>query len=224
MNKPMLVVIPAKNEAKSIQMVIQDIKLHFAGKIVVVDDASSDDTAQLAADSGALVIQLPFSLGAWGAIQTGLRYAVKNGYHTVITMDGDGQHQARFIPNLLGGLDGACVVIGAYPQRGSYLRRLAWAMFRYISNIKLQDLTSGFRAYNRTATTLLASRAATLLEYQDMGVLMLLEQAKLKVVEVPIDMQPRLDGHSRIFSSWLAVSYYMLQTLLLCFGRRNFKK
>lgn len=220
----MLVIIPAKNEAKSIQIVIRDIKLHFSGEIVVIDDASDDNTAQLARDLGATVIQLPFSLGAWGAIQTGLRYAVKNAYHIVITMDGDGQHQARFIPNLLSGLDDACVVIGAYPQRGSYLRRLAWAMFRYISNIKLQDLTSGFRVYNRTAITLLASRAATLLEYQDMGVLMLLEQAQLKIIEIPIDMQSRLDGHSRIFSSWLAVSYYMLQTLLLCFGRRNFRK
>jgi hypothetical protein len=115
------------------------------------------------------------------------------------------------------------VVIGAFPQRGSHLRQLAWVFFRKISSIHLEDLTSGLRVYNRSAITLLASRAATLLEYQDMGVLMLLNQADLHIKEVPINMRPRTDGHSRIFSSWWAVGYYMMQTLVLCVGRRKFR-
>jgi hypothetical protein len=221
---PMIVIIPAKNEAKSVTQVIQDIQHYFDGTILVVDDASTDNTAQLAADAGATVLPLAFSLGAWGAIQTGLRYAVKHGYNTAITMDADGQHEAESIPTLLKQLGDACdVVIGAYPERGSYLRQFAWVFFRKISSINLEDLTSGLRVYNRPAITLLASRAATLLEYQDMGVLMLLNQAELQIKEVSINMRPRTDGHSRIFSSWWAVSRYMMQTLILCIGRRKLR-
>ncbi|WP_353570576.1 glycosyltransferase family 2 protein [Candidatus Albibeggiatoa sp. nov. BB20] len=221
---PMIVIIPAKNEAKSVTQVIQDIQHYFDGTILVVDDASTDNTAQLAADAGAAVLPLCFSLGAWGAIQTGLRYAVKHGYNTAITMDADGQHEAESIPKLLNQLGNACdVVIGAYPERGSPLRQFAWVFFRKISSINLEDLTSGLRVYNRPAIALLASRAATLLEYQDMGVLMLLNQAGLQIKEVSINMRPRTDGHSRIFSSWWAVGHYMMQTLVLCIGRRKLR-
>ena len=111
------------------------------------------------------------------------------------------------------------VIVGAYPQRGSFLRRMAWTIFRKLSGITLEDLTSGLRAYNRTAITLLASTSATLLDYQDMGVLILLHKAGLCVQETPILMHPRIDGHSRIFSSWWAVSRYMLHTGILCLAR-----
>jgi len=221
---PMIVIIPAKNEAKSVTKVVHDIQQYFDGTILVVDDASNDNTAQLAKQAGAKVLSLTFSLGAWGAIQTGLRYAIKHGYNTAITMDADGQHKAESIPKLLEQLGQSCdVVIGAYPERGSHLRHFAWALFRKISNINLEDLTSGLRVYNRPAITLLGSRAATLLEYQDMGVLMLLNQAGLQIKEVSINMSPRTDGHSRIFSSWWAVSRYMMQTFVLCIGRRKIR-
>lgn len=221
---PMIVIIPAKNESKSVSQVINDVKRHFNGTILLIDDASTDNTAQLAKEAGAKVLPLTVSLGAWGAIQTGLRYAVKHGYNTAITMDADGQHEAASIPKLLKQLGNDCdVVIGAYPERGSFLRQIAWGLFRSISSINLEDLTSGLRAYNRPAITLLASRAATLLEYQDMGVLMLLNQADLHIREVPINMSPRTDGHSRIFSSWWAVSHYMMQTFVLCLGRRKIR-
>lgn len=220
----MIVIIPAKNESKSVVQVIQDIQRYFDGTILVIDDASTDNTAQLAMEAGATVLPLAFSLGAWGATQTGLRYAVKHGYNTAITMDADGQHEAESIPKLLYELGNHCdVVIGAYPERGSPLRQFAWAFFRKISSVHLEDLTSGLRVYSRPAITLLASRAATLLEYQDMGVLMLLNQAGLQIKEVSINMRPRTDGHSRIFSSWWAVSRYMMQTVVLCVGRRKLR-
>ncbi|WP_022947216.1 glycosyltransferase family protein [Methylohalobius crimeensis] len=62
------------------------------------------------------------------------------------------------------------MVIGAYPQRGSRARRLAWRFFRALSGFEFADLTSGFRVYRRPALWLLASPRASLLEYQDMGV------------------------------------------------------
>ena len=212
-----LIVIPAKNEANTITTVLEDIRQHFSGDILVIDDASSDATAALAAEAGAVVLNLRISLGAWGAMQTGLRYAQQQGYQAVITMDADGQHDAAAIPELIAPLQqGICdVVVGAYPQRGSQARQFAWRLFRWITGLQLDDLTSGLRAYNVKAIHLLASGIATLLDYQDVGVLMLLQRAGLRTREVAITMYPRQDGHSRIFSSWWVVGRYMLQTTIL---------
>ncbi|ALG67950.1 glycosyltransferase family 2 protein [Beggiatoa leptomitoformis] len=221
LHKKVVILIPAKNEAQSVGTVIQGIQRCFFGQIVVIDDASQDDTATIARQAGAYVIPLAYSLGAWGATQTGLRYAWQQGYDIAITMDADGQHEPESIPTLLATLAPAyCdVVIGAHPQRGSLARRLAWSLFRWLSGVTLEDLTSGLRGYNKKAIAILASNEATLLDYQDMGVLMLLSQNNLLIEEVPILMYPRSSGHSRIFSSWWAVTHYMVYTLTLCLAR-----
>ena len=224
--EPIIILIPAKNEVGTIAKVINKVKAGLAATIVVIDDASTDETASVARAAGAIVLPLPYSLGAWGAIQTGLRYALKHDFNTAITMDADGQHEAESLPALLAPLTrGQCdVVIGAYPQRGSFSRRTAWAFFRQLSGITLEDLTSGLRAYNRSAIQLLAAKSATLLDYQDMGVLILLHKAGLHVVEIPILMYPRMNGHSRIFNTWWAVSRYMLHTVVLCIARFEHNK
>jgi len=219
-----IIIIPAKNEEKTVGQVVAEIKTLLAVTVVVIDDASTDNTAQVARSAGAIILPLPYSLGAWGAIQTGLRYAEKHGYDIAITMDADGQHEAISIPSLIKPFENQqCdVVIGAYPARGSGLRQIAWRLFRYLSGIQLEDFTSGLRAYNRPALTLLASKAATLLDYQDMGVLMLLHKAGLQIQETPIFMHPRINGHSRIFSSWWAVTRYMMHTGILCLAKFKF--
>ncbi len=220
-DKELIVLIPAKNEEASVGEVIRKAGQWFPGKVLLVDDHSSDRTVEVAMEAGATVLKLPLSLGAWGAIQTGLRYALRHGFQAAITMDADGQHEAESVSALHQALrsSGADVVIGAYPQRGSSARRLAWSVFRRVSGLTLEDLTSGLRAYNRHAIRLLASRRASLLDYQDMGVLLLLRSEGLEIVEIPITMKPRNNGHSRIFSSWWAVSCYMLHTLTLCLAR-----
>jgi len=217
----MLVLIPAKNEEATVGKVVASIKTRFNATVLVIDDESTDNTAQVARAAGAQVLSLTLSLGAWGAIQTGLRYAVKHGFNIVVTMDADGQHEADSIPALIQPiLEGECaVVIGAYPQRGSWARRLAWAFFRQLSELDIRDLTSGLRVYNRNATKLLASKVATLLDYQDVGVLILLQKAGFRIQEIPIAMYPRINGHSRIFSSWWAVGKYMLYTSILCLAQ-----
>ncbi len=217
-----IAIIPAKNEAATIAHVVEEVLQQLPGmSVVVIDDASTDNTGDLARGAGAVVIPLAVSLGAWGAAQTGLRYAQRRGYLCAITLDADGQHRADSLPVLADALRArtADVIIGAYPARGSFARRLAWSLFRKVSGLSLVDLTSGLRAYNRTAIQVLASRQATLLDYQDMGVLLLLAEKHLITQEVAIDMQPRLSGHSRIFRSWWTVAGYMLQTLILCIAR-----
>jgi glycosyltransferase involved in cell wall biosynthesis len=195
-----LVVIPAHNEEKDVAQVIASIREHSDFPVLVVDDASTDGTAVAARNAGARVIPLTVQLGAWGAIQTGLRYAEKRGYRYAITMDADGQHEAKSLPDMIRPIvDGeADVTIGSCTHRGSWLRKLAWAMMRAISGLTPEDLTSGFRVYDRRAIETLASWHGTLLEYQDVGVLFLLQSQGLEIRDVEVTMLPRRSGYSKV--------------------------
>jgi len=218
-----IVVIPAHNEVDDIASVIRDIRDQSDFPVVVVDDASSDGTAAAARAAGAAVVPLSLQLGAWLATQTGLRYALKHGYDHAITMDADGQHLARSLPALIQPIiDGeADVTIGACTQRGSVLRKIAWTLMKKASGLRLEDLTSGFRVYDRHAIRRLATWQATLLQYQDVGVLAMLSASGLRIRDVEVTMLPRKHGISRIFYSWSSVLYYMLYTLLLGFTKRG---
>ncbi|MGQ9659151.1 MAG: glycosyltransferase family 2 protein [Thermochromatium sp.] len=216
-----LVLIPAHNEAATVGAIVREVRRRWGYRVVVIDDCSTDDTAAIAQAAGATLLPLSLQLGAWGALQTGLRYAERTGYHLVVTLDADGQHEPAQIGTLLAPVlaGQADVVIGAFPARASPARRLAWRYFRWLTGLNLEDITSGFRAYDARAIRLLASCAATLLDYQDVGVLLILHRHGLRVIEQPVPMQPRRQGASRVFKSWWAVGNYMLQTSLLCLAR-----
>ena len=219
-----IALIPAHNEEATVGVVVSQVRALWRCPVVVIDDCSTDATARVAGAAGAIVLPLTIQLGAWGAIQTGLRYALRQGYQTAITLDADGQHEPKEIGALLQPLATAAadVVIGAFPDRASRARRFAWAYFRWLTGLELEDITSGFRAYNHAAITVLASRAASLLDYQDVGVLLILRRQGLRIIEAPVAMQPRAAGASRVFRSWWVVGKYMLQTSLLCLARVGF--
>lgn len=213
-----LIVIPAFNEAQNLRDLLPKLTSEVCHDVVVVNDASTDETAQVVRDHNLVCLTLPLQLGAWGATQTGIRYAVKNHYDQVITMDADGQH----LPDEVAALTeqyqtgGANVIIGTFPSRLSHLKKLAWKFFKLLTHIKIEDLTSGFRLYDKSAIKVLSSRQASMLDYQDVGVLLILLGAGLKINEVPVKMLGRNDGKSRVFSSWLVVLKYMIQTTTLC--------
>ena len=212
------VLIPAWNEETTIADVVGSIRSLNSCDVIVIDDASTDRTVTRAAVAGATVLGLPINLGAWGATQTGIRFALKQGYRRVITMDADGQHLPSAIPKLLAPITAgeADVTIGSCTQRGSKARKWAWRFFRWLTGLDIEDLTSGFRAYDLPAMKLLASKNATLLEYQDIGVLLLLIQSGLRIQEIKVPMSFRISGSSKIFSSWFKVAEYLILTLVLC--------
>ncbi|VEN74264.1 Glycosyl transferase family 2 [Candidatus Desulfarcum epimagneticum] len=214
---PALLIIPARDEESSIERVIQNVREAAHCPILVIDDASSDQTARKARKAGARVLSLAIHSGPWAAAQTGLRYAQKNGLHPVVTMDGDGQHMARHIPRLVDALrqKNAEVAIGAFPERGSVGRKTAWVFFRAVTGLSLRDMTSGFRAYSQKAIALLSSGEASLLDYQDIGVILALKKNRLKICEVSAPMAPRASGRSKIFHSWPAVLKYVVYSVLL---------
>jgi glycosyltransferase involved in cell wall biosynthesis len=216
-----LIVIPARDEAATLGDLLPRLRDLPGCRTVVASDDSTDATASLARAHGVWVLDVPLQLGAWGVTQAGLRYAQRNGYESVVTLDGDGQHDPASVPRLLAEFlrTRPDVLIGTYPQRLSRGRRLAWAWFRTITGLGIEDLTSGFRVYGPRAIRILASREPTLLDYQDVGVLLLLRKYGLTLREIPVTMFPRCNGRSKVFSSWMLVAYYMLQTTVICLAR-----
>lgn len=145
------IIVPAKNEAGTIARVVSEARRIFANaEIIVVDDGSSDQTAQLATDAGAQVICHPVSLGNGAAVKTGVRAAKGD---VLILMDGDGQHSATEIGPLLDMLEqGYGMSVGAR-DAGSHAnagRLFANGLYNglasLISGHRILDLTSGFRA------------------------------------------------------------------------------
>jgi glycosyltransferase involved in cell wall biosynthesis len=218
-----LVVIPARNEAADVADVVRRARL-LGYDVVVVDDGSTDDTARVAQESGAVVLRLPFRAGAWIAMQTGVRLGLRRGYRFTVTLDADGQHDPAAIEKLALAYERAepaCnVVVGSCVSRASHSRRIAWRFLRRVGSLRVRDLTSGYRLYDSTAMTVAASGEATLLEYQDVGVLLLLIESGCRITEVDIPMELRRSGKSRIFESWLKVIYYLLYSTMLCTSKR----
>ncbi len=222
--KGLLIVIPARDEAGTIAEVVGALRAAGWRDVLVVDDHSQDRTGALAEAAGARVLRPVLPMGAWGAMQAGLRYALAGGFSAVVTMDADGQHVVGEIPLLLAERARADLVIGAHPERASLARRIAWRWFRRIAGFELRDLTSGFRYYGLPTMRLLASSEATLLDYQDLGTLLMLRRAGLRIVEVPVAMELRSVGRSRIFHSWPSVGRYMAVTTLMCLVRRPLRR
>lgn len=199
-----LVVIPALNESATVGAVVREVRAAAPdADVLVVDDASTDRTADVAAAAGARVARLPLHLGVGGAMRVGYRHARDADYDVVVQVDADGQHDARYLPRLVAALDEADLVIGArFAGEGDY--RVAgprrWAMavlsavLSRIAGTRLSDTTSGFRAANRGVIHLFAGWYPV--EYLGDTVETLVHAARRghRIAQVPVDMRPRRAG------------------------------
>jgi glycosyltransferase involved in cell wall biosynthesis len=223
-----LAIVPAYNEAGAIAGTIADIHRHAPDfDVVVVDDGSTDATAQVAADTGATVVRLPFNLGIGGAMQAGYQYALEHDYDVAVQVDGDGQHDARHINDLLAELrshSGVNMVTGSRflaadgeGYRSSVYRRLGIRVFaRVLSMItgrEVTDPTSGFRMTDRRGIVLFAHDYPH--DYPEVEAVLMVHAHRLVATELPVQMRPRTAGRSSINSTQSA--YYMLKVLLAVF-------
>jgi hypothetical protein len=220
----LLVIVPAYNEEKTIGLVIDDLRsLDLPIDILVVNDGSADATSARARAAGeVLVVDLPKNLGIGGAVQTGFKYAARNGYPLAIQFDGDGQHLAAEIPKLLQALkeEGVCMVIGSRfleaqaGYRSTFVRRLGIRLFQVVNSLligqRITDNTSGFRAYDRRAIEFLARYYPV--DYPEPEAVILLGKNGFRIAEVFTLMRERQGGGSSIVG--ITGVYYMIKVLL----------
>ncbi len=201
------VVIPCYNEERAVSAVVADVKA-FDGTLVtvVIDDGSTDDTANVAREASR-VVQLPVNLGIGGAVQTGVLYAARNDFDACIQVDGDGQHVASEIASLLRvhAQTGANLVIGSRflaeggfrstSMRRAGIRTIAAAL-RILFGVRVTDPTSGFRFMDRKAIALFSMHYPQ--DYPEPVSIAVAVEHGLRVVDAPVDMRERVHGTSSL--------------------------
>lgn len=221
-----LAIVPAFNEAHSIADVVLAIKTATPDfDVLVVDDGSADATASLAVRAGATVLQHPINLGIGGAVQSGYRFAIDNGYEMAVQIDGDGQHPPTELPKLVDRLLAEPAVDLVYGSRflgeGDYdqsLPRRAGilvfsALLSVITRKRVTDPTSGFRLANARAIALFARDYPH--DYPEVEAILMMHRHQLTTAEVPVTMHLREGGNSSI--TWMHSGYYMIKVLLAVF-------
>ncbi|MCI9124649.1 MAG: glycosyltransferase family 2 protein [Eubacterium sp.] len=214
-----LIIIPAYNEAGSIQKVVEGLSRVCPGyNYLVVNDGSRDETAAVCRKNGYHLLDLPVNVGLAGVMQAGFRYAYDNGYDCALQFDGDGQHQPQYIEGMCRRMEecGADIVIGsrfAQKKKPNSLRmagsRLIQDMIRITTGKTIKDPTSGMRLFNRA----MMERFAYTMNYgPEPDTISYLLRCGSRVEEVQVEMRERETGESYL-NAGRAVRY-MLQMCL----------
>ena len=224
-----LVFIPAWNEEASVAAVIADVRKAMPeADILVVDDGSTDATAERAREAGALVASLPFNQGLGAALQTGYLYALRNGYDACAHLDADGQHPAEEVARLLAEVDrrprrpgdrlplprpGA--VADSDDYRPTFSRRIGISVFRFFLTLatrqRFTDTTSGMRAANRRVMSLFSQHYSP--DFAEIESLQLAVRQGLRVEELPVRMLERAGGSS--FLTPLRSAFFIFKGLVV---------
>lgn len=199
-----LVIMPAWNEEEAVGATVTEVLAASADyDVLVVNDGSTDATAEVAAAAGATVLNLPFNLGVGGAMRAGFKYAHRMGYLQVIQVDADGQHDPRNIAEVLSGLQHADISIGArFANRGDYTVRgpRKWAMvvlaktISQVANTQLTDVTSGFRAGNVRAISQYLDHYPAEYLGDTIDSLVVALRSGCTVTQIPVEMRSRQGG------------------------------
>lgn len=221
MRSDSLIIIPAYNEQENIVATVEAV-VGAGYDYVIINDGSTDATLRVCKERGFNVVDLGCNLGIGGAVQAGHKYARSHGYEIDIQFDGDGQHDARFIPALIGAIErGADLVVGSrFVERGSsvfestMLRRIGirWLSFliNAVTGEEVKDPTSGFRACGSRAIKLYCDRYPS--DYPEPESLVMASRAGCSIEEIPVSMNERAAGASSI--SPLRSVYYMIKVTL----------
>ena len=212
----LLAVIPAFNESASLRRVIADLSRVIPRRdIVIVNDGSTDGTADLLPELGVRWLTLSQRLGVGGAVRAGIRYAQRAGYQFVVRIDGDAQHRACDIPRVFRAVvsNRADVALGSrYLRRGRRARgwrRVSQAMLAFCLSIvtrrRVTDPTSGFWLFGPRALRLLSGNHPA--GYAEPELVLFLHRNGLRLTEVPIRIRPRLAGRTSLTTPRAALAF-----------------
>lgn len=218
--KKCLAIVPAYNEEKSIEKVVKDV-LKQGCDVLVINDCSKDNTSEIAKKAGAIVIDLVNNLGIGGGVQTGYKYAKENEYQFAFQIDGDGQHDPKYIKEMLETMDRekANIVIGSrfikdlgYKQ--TFMRKLGGNfisnLIKAFSGVKICDPASGYRLVDRKIIELFALEYPYDYPEPETNLSMALKGFKIK--EIPMKMHQREFGNS--FVTPITAIWYMVKVTL----------
>ena len=225
-----LIIVPAWNEEGNIRNTLADLQAHCPEcDVLVINDCSSDGTGKILREDGIPFLDLPVNLGIGGGVQAGYRYALRHGYDAAVQFDGDGQHRAEYIRDLLRPIEQgkADVVIGSRFQnktgfQSSRMRRtgiefLSW-LIRVLCGVRVLDVTSGMRAVNAEMIALYADHYAQ--DYPEPEAILQAGLYGARVTEVPVEMRERAEGKSSIGA--MRSVYYMIKVSLALVLERMF--
>ena len=214
------IIIPAFNEGENIGDVVKTIRsLYPSFEVIVIDDGSVDDTAEKAAQAGAKVFRHPYNIGNGAAIKSGIRTASGD---ILVFMDGDGQHDPADIPRLLEHLPEYDMVVGARKKgaQASLGRAIGNKIYNwlgsYVSKFPIPDLTSGFRAVKKEIALEFLYLLPNTYSYPSTLTLGVLRTGR-SVKFVPIDVQPRKEGKSKLHLFRDGVRFFMIITRICTF-------
>ncbi len=214
--KEVLIIIPAYNEGKTIGELLDKLEqpeIAALADILVMNDASKDNTAAVVRSRGHEVVSHVFNLGYGSGLQVGYKYAERRGYKYVIQMDADGQHDVGNVLKLYEGLTtpgegGRCpdIVLGSRFLPGSIsfhvsvLKKIAFVLFRRLIKLatgkKILDPTTGLQGLNRKAFSFYAEYGHFDDRYPDANMIMQMLLLGFHVVEIPAVMYARTEGTS----------------------------
>lgn len=217
-----LVIVPAYNEQETILNTVADLRQNAPQvDVLVINDCSTDGTREILRQNQIRFLDLPVNLGIGGGVQTGYRYAMEHDYDIAIQFDGDGQHMAAYLKDLIAPLDQgrADVVIGSRflnkeGFQSSAMRRLGISflsgLIRTLCGIQVLDVTSGMRAVNRAMICHFAGNYAQ--DYPEPEAILAAGLLGARIVEVPVQMRERQGGVSSI--NPVRSIYYMTKVSL----------
>lgn len=219
-----LVMIPAYNEADSIKSVVDNLTQNYPQyDYVVVNDGSRDRTAEICKENGFNLIDPPINLGLAGAFQTGIRYACKMGYDVAVQLDGDGQHDPRYIERMIRQMKttNADIIIGSRFKTKKKPRELRMfgsniisSAIRFTTGTKLSDPTSGLRMFNRN---ILNEFAYSINYGPEPDTISYLIRNGASVKEVQVSMHERTAGQSYLNATKAAAYMLRMCTSILVF-------
>jgi glycosyltransferase involved in cell wall biosynthesis len=217
-----LVIVPALNEAATVGAVVGAIRSSSEWDVLVVDDGSVDDTAEVARAAGAAVAVHPINLGVGAAIRTGFRVAAARGYRTVVQVDADGQHDVESVAAVLAPVRAgeADLVVGSRFAMGYELTRPRALGMKILSSVvsrrigqRISDTTSGFRSFGAAAVERFSLEYPSEYLSDTVEALLLAHASGLRIVERPVAMHQRAGGMASTGS--LRSAYHLLRVLLV---------
>ena len=227
-----LVIIPAYNEEENIVRFVNELTDACPEvDYVIINDCSKDRTLQILQENGFNYIDLPVNLGIGGGVQTGYKYAVEKDYDIAVQMDGDGQHDPKYLMSLVEAVEKGeadmCIGSRFIENEGfqtSAMRRFGIRflknLIKFCCGVTVNDNTSGFRATNKELTRYYSQNYAQ--DYPEPEAIIAAVNRGYRVKEVPVVMRERTGGVSSI--NPLKSVYYMIKVSLAILLHGLFKQ